>query len=115
MNVIRSNNLLSIYHSLSFMFQGQEKDRQIIEARRMLTEELPHDNYQVLKFILDLLEEVSVHLINMLLYEKRFFLQIPYLFGYKMDFFLLQNIPKISRSNGARFFMDCFGMEDPIL
>lgn len=40
---------------------GQEKDRQIIEARRMLTEELPHDNYQVLKFILDLLEEVAAH------------------------------------------------------
>lgn len=40
---------------------GQEKDRQIIEARRMLTEELPHDNYQVLKYILDLLVEVAAH------------------------------------------------------
>ena len=40
------------------MFVGQDKDRQVIEARRMLTEELPHDNYQVLKFVLDLLAEV---------------------------------------------------------
>ena len=38
---------------------GQDKDRQVIEARRMLTEELPSDNYQVLKFVLDLLVEVG--------------------------------------------------------
>ncbi|XP_052240817.1 rho GTPase-activating protein 8-like isoform X3 [Dreissena polymorpha] len=40
---------------------GQDKDRQIIEAKRMLTEELPEDNYVVLKYILDLLVEVAAH------------------------------------------------------
>lgn len=40
---------------------GQEKERQIVEARRMLTEELPDNNYQVLKYILDLLVEVAAH------------------------------------------------------
>ena len=45
--------------SLDIFSPGQDKDRQVIEARRMLTEELPHDNYQVIKFIMDLLVEVS--------------------------------------------------------
>ena len=40
------------------LFAGQAEDRQIQEAKRMLTEELPEDNYTVLKYILDLLVEV---------------------------------------------------------
>lgn len=49
-----------LYEPISKLY-GQDKDRQVIEARRMLTEELPHDNYQVLKFIMDLLVEVAAH------------------------------------------------------
>ncbi|XP_060555400.1 rho GTPase-activating protein 8-like isoform X3 [Ruditapes philippinarum] len=40
---------------------GQEKEEQILQAKRMLTEELPEDNYTVLKYILDLLSEVAAH------------------------------------------------------
>ncbi|KAL4232466.1 Rho GTPase-activating protein 1 [Mactra antiquata] len=40
---------------------GQDKDEQILQAKRMLYEELPDDNYQVLKCILDLLSEVAAH------------------------------------------------------
>ena len=53
---------MTFFVSVIFCFclsnPAQEKDRQIVEARRMLTEELPEDNYTVLKFILDLLVEV---------------------------------------------------------
>lgn len=40
---------------------GHEKEEQILQAKRMLTEELPEDNYAVLKYILDLLTEVAAH------------------------------------------------------
>lgn len=40
---------------------SQEKDEQILQAKRMLREELPEDNYVVLKCILDLLVEVAAH------------------------------------------------------
>jgi len=39
-------------------WSGVEKDRQLVEARRLLREELPEDNHTVLKYILDLLVEV---------------------------------------------------------
>ncbi|XP_052808782.1 rho GTPase-activating protein 1-like isoform X2 [Mya arenaria] len=40
---------------------GQDKDRKLQEARRMLREELPEDNRIVLKYIVDLLVEVAAH------------------------------------------------------
>lgn len=40
---------------------GQEKDEQLLQAKRMLREELPEVNYTVLKYILDLLVEVAAH------------------------------------------------------
>ena len=40
------------------VWSGVEKDRQLVEARRLLREELPEDNHTVLKYILDLLVEV---------------------------------------------------------
>lgn len=40
---------------------GQDEERQLMEVKRILTEELPDDNYIVLKFILDLLVEVAAH------------------------------------------------------
>ncbi|KAK3600400.1 hypothetical protein CHS0354_026630 [Potamilus streckersoni] len=40
---------------------GLEREKQVFETRRMLREELPEDNYQVLKYIIDFLVEVAAH------------------------------------------------------